>query len=64
MTKFRTHKKVEVRGANDRARTCRLVEERNGYCYLVPESEYCAARRAGTAGEARVGYPKCDVTEV
>lgn len=55
-------RKVTVHGAGGASAEARVVEERDGTVYVVSEREYQEARREGRELEARLGYPKADVT--
>jgi hypothetical protein len=56
-------RQVEVRGLGGKTAVARLVEERDGTRYVVSEREYQAARHEGRQVEARLGFPKDDVSE-
>jgi len=53
--------KVRVHGLGGATAEARLVEERDGYCYVVPEAEYHTAVARRTPVEARLGFPQADV---
>jgi hypothetical protein len=54
--------KVLVHGLGGATADARLVEERDGYCYVLSEEEYRATIRRGAPVEARLGFPKGEVT--
>jgi hypothetical protein len=54
--------KVTVHGLGGSTADARLVEEHDGYCYVLSEEEYRATIRRGGPIEARLGFPKGDVT--
>ena len=56
--------RVRVNGAGGETAIVRLVEERDGMVYVIGEEEYQRARAEGQEIEARLGYPKEDVTAV
>jgi DNA-binding IclR family transcriptional regulator len=56
--------KVTVHGLGGAMTEARLVEERDGFCYVLSEREYRERAQRGETIEARLGFPKGDVTPI